>query len=266
VLQNFMKLLFIGDVVGKPGRRAVISLVPGLRNELGIDVVIANGENLAGGSGVTEEVAREVFGAGVDVLTGGNHLFDKRESHPYIAGERRVVRPANYPPGTPGAVSSRVRVPGGDLWVACVLGRVFMRPLDDPFRAADRFVDEARSQGARYLVLDAHAEASSEKMALAWSLDGKVSLVVGTHTHVPTADERILPGGTGFVTDIGMTGPYDSVIGMEKEPVIAHFRTGLYHPFKPASRDVRLYAMEVTLDESTGKTTAIQRVVRRLPE
>jgi metallophosphoesterase (TIGR00282 family) len=261
-----MNLLFLGDVVGKPGRRAVKELLPGLRRELNVDATLANGENLAGGSGLTREVAKEIFAAGVDILTGGNHLFDKRDSHDFIAAEPRVVRPANYPPGTPGAVSARIAVPGGDLWVACVLGRVFMRPLDDPFRAVDRFVEEATRGGARYLVLDAHAEASSEKMALGWSLDGTASLVAGTHTHVPTADARILPGGTAYVTDVGMTGPYDSVIGMEKGPVIAHFRTGLYHPFRPATRDVRLFAVLVELEESSGKALSIRRIERSLPE
>jgi metallophosphoesterase (TIGR00282 family) len=260
-----MKLLFLGDVVGKPGRRAVRELLPSLRRELEVDVALANGENLAGGSGLTREVAAELFDAGIDLMTGGNHLFDKRDSHGYIAAEPRLVRPANYPPGTPGAVSAHIAAPGGDLWVACVLGRVFMRPLDDPFRAADRFVEEAVGGGARYLVLDVHAEASSEKMALGWALDGRASLVAGSHTHVPTADARVLPGGTAYVTDVGMTGPYDSVIGMEKGPVIAHFRTGLYHPFRPAAKDVRLFAVLVELDESTGKALSIRRIERSLP-
>ncbi len=261
-----MNLLFIGDVVAKPGRRALQSFLPGLRRELAVDVIVANGENLAGGSGLTRDTASEMFACGVDALTGGNHLFDKRDSHDYIDAEPRVVRPANYPPGTPGYTLAFVDAPGGKLAVGCVLGRVFMRPLDDPFRAVDLLVERARDGNAHYLVMDVHAEASSEKMALGWYLDGKASLVAGTHTHVPTADERILPKGTAFITDVGMTGPYDSVIGMEKDSVLAHFRTGMHHRFQPAFGDVRLYAVLVELDEATGRARSIRRVERRLAD
>lgn len=261
-----MNLLFIGDVVGRPGRRAVTEFLPALKREFAVDVVVANGENLAAGAGLTHDTAGEMFAAGVDLLTGGNHLFDKKEGHAYIAREPRVVRPANYPPGTMGATLALVDAPGGPLALGSVLGRVFMKPLDDPFRAADAFIEAARAQGARYAVLDVHAEASSEKVAMGWYLDGRASAVIGTHTHVPTADERVLPEGTAYISDVGMTGPYDSVIGVEKTAVIAHFLTGLHHKFQPANRDIRLYAVLVELDEDTGRARAIRRVARVLEE
>ena len=261
-----MKLLFIGDVVGRPGRRALQVLLPSLRRELAADVVVANGENLAGGSGLTRETAAETFASGVDALTGGNHLFDKKDSLSYIREETRVARPANYPPGTPGTTLVEIDAPGGKLAVGSLLGRIFMRPLDDPFRAALDLVKDATDRGARYLLVDFHAEATSEKIGMGWFLDGKASAVIGTHTHVPTADARVLPGGTAYVTDAGMTGPFDSVIGMEKEPVLAHFLTGMHHRFHPAARDIRLQGLLVDLDEETGLARSITRVERRLDE
>ncbi len=261
-----MNILFIGDVMGRPGRKAVARHLPDLRRELQLDVVIANGENLAAGAGLTHDTAGELFAAGVDLLTGGNHLFDKSDGHGFIAREERVVRPANYPPGTPGATLAVVDAPGGRLAVGCVLGRVFMRPLDDPFRAVDALLEEARTREARHVVIDVHAEASSEKMALGWYLDGRAAAVVGTHTHIPTADERVLPGGTAYVSDIGMTGPYDSVIGMEKKAVIAHFLTGMYQKFQPATRDIRLHAVRIRLDDATGRALSIERITRALEE
>jgi len=171
-----------------------------------------------------------------------------------------------YPPGTPGAVLAVVDAPGGKLAVGCVLGRVFMKPFDDPFRAVDALVEPARSRDARYMIIDVHAEASSEKMALGWYLDGRVSAVLGTHTHIPTADERVLPGGTAYISDVGMTGPYDSVIGMEKNAVIAHFVTGLHHKFQPATRDIRFYAVLIDLDEATGRARSIRRIALELGE
>jgi len=252
--------------MGRPGRRAVDALLPGIRRELAVDVVVANGENLAGGAGITRETAADLFRAGVDLITGGNHLFDKREGVGYVENEERVVRPANYPPGTPGHVMGQVNVPGGPLMVGCLLGRTFMRPLDDPFRAADALVKRAQERGARYLLVDMHAEATSEKMAMGWHLEGRASAVLGTHTHVPTADARVLPKGTAFVTDTGMTGPYDSVIGMQKEAVLANFRTGLYHRFQPAAGDLRFCSVLVALDEETGRARSIERVDRRFDE
>ncbi len=259
-----MNLLFIGDVVGRPGRRAVETFLPGLREELGISVVLANGENLAGGAGLTKDTAEELFKAGVDLITGGNHLYDKREGHAYIESESRLCRPANYPPGAPGRTWVEAEVPGGLLVAGCLLGRVFMRALDDPFRAADDLVARARERGARYLVVDMHAEATSEKRAMGWHLAGRASVVVGTHTHVPTGDEEILPGGTAYLTDLGMTGPYDSVIGMQKEAVLGNFKTGLYHRFQPAQNDIRLYALLIELDEETGHARSVRRIVKRL--
>lgn len=261
-----MNLLFVGDVIGRPGRRALTALLPALRRELDIDLVIANAENLAGGAGVTAESVAEALDAGVDFLTGGNHLFDKKEGHAVVRDHDRIVRPANYPPGVPGRTMGFLEAPGGLLAVGGVLGRVFMRPLDDPFRAVDALVEQAESGGARYLVVDVHAEATAEKVALGWYLDGRASVVVGTHTHVPTADARVLPGGTAYITDVGMTGPYRSVIGMEMEPVLAHFLTGLHHRFKPAGEDVRLSAVLVELDESNGRAIGIRRVERSLEE
>lgn len=261
-----MRLLVLGDVVGKPGRQAVRTLLPSLRRELEADRVLANGENLAGGAGLTAETAGEVLDAGVDVLTGGNHLFDRKEAIRFIGGHDRIVRPANYPPGTPGRTLALVDAPGGLLAVGCVLGRVFMRPLDDPFRAADALAAAAASAGARYLVIDAHAEATSEKMALGWHLAGRASAVVGTHTHVPTADARVLEGGTAYVTDVGMTGPYDSIIGMQKEPVLTHFLTGMHQRFQPAEGDVRLTGVLVDLDEMTGRARSVVRIERALEE
>jgi metallophosphoesterase (TIGR00282 family) len=261
-----IKLLFIGDVMGRPGRRAVSELLPGLRDELGVDVVVANGENAAGGAGLTRDTSRELFKAGVDLLTGGNHLFDKPEGIGYIEREPRIIRPANYPPGTAGNTMGFVETGEGRVAVASVLGRIFMKPMDDPFRAARTLVDRAHTERARYLVMDVHAEASSEKMALGWYLDGEASVVVGTHTHVPTADERILPRGTAYITDVGMTGPYDSIIGMEKKPVLEHLTTGMRRRFRPATGDVRLCSVLVELDAESGRANAIRRVMRRLEE
>ncbi len=261
-----MNLLFIGDVMGRPGRRAVETVLPGIRRDLAVDAVVANGENLAGGAGITRDTAEELFAVGVDLITGGNHLFDKREGIQFVENEERVVRPANYPPGTPGHVMATLNLPRGPLMVGCLLGRVFMRPLDDPFRAADALVKRAQERGVRYLLVDMHAEATSEKMAMGWHLDGRASAVLGTHTHVPTADVRVLPQGTAFVTDTGMTGPYDSVIGMQKEPVLANFRTGLYHRFQPASGDLRFSSVLVKLDDETGRARSIERVDRRIDE
>ncbi len=261
-----MNLLFIGDVVAKPGRQALRKLLPELRTELDIDVVIANGENAAGGAGLTRETARDFFRAGVDAITGGNHLFDKPEGVAYIAGDPRISRPANFHPDTPGHELVVVETPKGRLAVGCVLGRIFMRAVDDPFIAVNRLRDAAREAKADVFILDIHAEASSEKIAMAWYLDGTAALVAGTHTHVPTADERILPQGTAFVTDVGMTGPYDGVIGMDKQPVIEHMVTGMRRRFRPATGDVRLFAVRVEIDPANGTARTITRITRKLEE
>lgn len=254
-------LLFIGDVVGRPGRDLVRRHTRGLAAAHRADLVIANGENAAGGVGITRENAHELLGAGIDVLTSGNHVWDKREALEFITHEPRLVRPANYPAGTPGAGSYVAATRAGiAVGVVNVMGRVFMAALDDPFRAADREIARVREAGARVVFVDMHAETTSEKMALSWYLDGQVTAVIGTHTHVQTADERILPGGTACLTDVGMTGPHDGVIGMDRTAVIARFVSGLPGRFEPASGDPRLNGVVVTADEATGRALSITRV------
>jgi len=261
-----VRLLFIADVVGSPGRRAVKQFVPRLRESEKLDFVIANGENAAGGIGMTRETSEEIFAAGVDAMTSGNHVYDKTEMMEYITTEPRIVRAANYPDGAPGARLGVYNTPKGKLALVTVLGRTFMKPLDDPFRAAREQLRLAQDAGAKFTVFDIHAEATSEKVAFGWWMDGSASLVVGTHTHVPTADERVLPGGTAYITDLGMTGPFDSVIGVEKAAAISRFVTGLPVKFKPAGRDTRLCAVVVELDDATGKALSIRRVMERLPD
>ncbi|BDV42358.1 2',3'-cyclic-nucleotide 2'-phosphodiesterase [Geotalea uraniireducens] len=255
-----VKLLFIGDIIGSPGRQAVGRELHRLVDRYQLDLVIANGENSAGGFGVTEETAKELFGLGVNVLTSGNHIWDKKESVPYIRREERLIRPANYPPETAGRGSVVVRTAGGvKVGVLNLEGRVFMNNLDCPFRCADYEVDRLR-QETNIILVDFHAEATSEKIALGWYLDGKVSAVIGTHTHVQTADERIFPGGTAYLTDAGMTGSFDSVIGIKKELAMEKFLTQIPVRFEVAKKDVRLNGVVVEVDETTGKALAIERV------
>jgi metallophosphoesterase (TIGR00282 family) len=253
-----VRILAIGDIVGKPGRRAISALVPGLRREFALDVVVANGENAAAGKGITVNTAKEIFASGVDVITTGNHIWAQPDIIPYLDTEAPVLRPANYPEGTPG----RGMVRFGALTVINLMGRVFMFELDDPFRAADRLLEQVEP-GTPVLV-DFHAEATSEKMAMGWYLDGRVSAVVGTHTHVPTADQRILTNGTAYVSDLGMCGPRDSVIGNEVESVLRKFLTGMPARFAVAekSRFVNLNAVLVDIDDTTGKARSIERVDR----
>lgn len=256
-----MTLLFIGDIVGRPGRDLVRRHLKALARTVGADLVVANGENAAGGAGITRDNATELLRAGVDVLTSGNHVWDKREALEFITGEPRLVRPANYPEGTPGAGAYVARSAGGHLvGVINVMGRAFMAAIDDPFRAADREVARVREAGAGLILVDIHAETTSEKMALGYYLDGRVTAVVGTHTHVQTADERILPGGTACLTDAGMTGPHDGVIGMDRAAVIARFLSGLPARFETATGDLRLHGVVVTADPETGRATAISRL------
>ena len=256
-----MKLLFLGDIVGRPGRDLVRRHVRALAARHGADLVIANGENAAGGVGITRENTIEILSAGVDVITTGNHVWDKRETLEFIGGEPRLLRPANYPEGTPGAGSYVATAKGGvRVGVINVMGRVFMNAIDDPFRIAEREIARVHEQGAAVIFVDMHAETTSEKLALSYFLDGRVAAVVGTHTHVQTADERILPGGTACLTDVGMTGPHDGVIGMDKEAVIARFVTALPSRFETAAGDPRLNAVVITVDAATGHALDIQRL------
>jgi metallophosphoesterase (TIGR00282 family) len=256
-----MKLLFIGDIVGRPGRDLIRRGVKALARAHGADLVIANGENAAAGAGITREMTDELLRAGVDVLTSGNHIWDKKEVVEFIGKEPRLLRPANYPASTPGAGSYLARTADGQpVGVINVMGRVFLSTIDDPFEVALREIGRMRDAGARVIFVDVHAEVTSEKIALCWFLDGQVTAVIGTHTHVQTADERILPGGTACLTDVGMTGPHDGVIGMDRAGVIARFTTGMPTRFEPASGDLRLHGVLITADAETGKATAIERI------
>ena len=256
-----MKLLFLGDIVGRPGRDLVRRYVRALATHHDADLVIANGENAAGGAGITRDNANEILSAGVDVITTGNHVWDKRETLEFIGTEPRLLRPANYPDGTPGAGSYVVPAKNGvRVGVINVMGRVFLHAIDDPFRSAQLEIARVRAAGAQVIFVDMHAETTSEKLALCYYLDGQVSAIIGTHTHVQTADERILPGGTACLTDVGMTGPHDGVIGMDRTAVIARFTTGLPTRFETAAGDPRLNAVVVTVEPATGRATAIERV------
>jgi len=260
-----LKVLFLGDVFGKPGRNAVKRLVPRLISRHGLDLVVANAENVANGAGVTPEGAEELLAAEVDLLTSGNHIWSKREIVPYLeAPGSRLLRPANYPEGAPGRGHLAIETPDGrKLGVLNLEGRVFMKDLDDPFRLAERLVEDLKSQGCKAILVDMHCDATSEKNAMGWFLDGRVSAVLGTHTHVQTADARVLPGGTAYITDVGMCGPWDSVIGVRKELVLDRFLSQRPVSFEPAKRDVFLQGAIVDIDESTGRARAIERVQER---
>ncbi len=253
-------LLFIADVIGSPGREVVRGLLPELRRRHDLHLVICNCENSAAGYGVTRDTARDLFDAGCDVLTGGNHLWDKKDAIDYLGEEPRLVRPANLPAGTPGQGCRVFKASNGaPVAVVNLIGRVFMKEADSPFEAADRILEQVKSQ-AKIVVVDMHAEASAEKVAMGWHLDGRASFVVGTHTHVQTADDRVLPKGTAFVSDAGMTGGFDSVIGMEREPALRRFLTLLPERLQPAAGDLRLNAILVSVDETTGRASRIQRL------
>jgi 2',3'-cyclic-nucleotide 2'-phosphodiesterase len=255
-----LNILFIGDVVGRPGRQIITRKLDHLVDSCQIDLIVANGENAAAGFGLTLEVARELFDAGIDVLTSGNHIWDKKEIYEYLDRQERLLRPANYPPGAPGRGCGIFTTPAGvKVGILNLEGRVFMNNLDCPFRAADKMVEELRRQ-TPFILVDFHAEATSEKAAMGCYLDGRVSAVVGTHTHVQTADERILPGGTGYITDVGMTGSQDSVIGIRKELAIERFLTQLPVRFEVAKRDAILSGVLFTLDDKTGQALAVKRI------
>ena len=263
-----MKILFLGDVFGKPGRQAVKHFVPKLIVRHALDLVIANAENSAGGTGVTPESADELLACEVTFLTSGNHIWSKKEIVPYLeAPGSRLLRPANYPKGAPGRGSAVVETPDGrKLGVVNVEGRVFMKDLDDPFRVVEEEIAKVRAQGARAILVDVHADATSEKNAMGHFLDGKVSAVLGTHTHIQTADARVLAGGTAYCTDVGMCGPWDSVIGVKKELVLQRFLTQRPVPFEPAKRETYLQGAIVEIDDASGKALAIERVQERLED
>jgi metallophosphoesterase (TIGR00282 family) len=252
-----MRVLFIGDVVGSPGRRALNALLPGLRDELSIDVIIANGENAAGGRGLTLRTAKEMFNAGVDIISSGNHIWDQKEIIEELDSEAPILRPANYPPGSPG----RGMLSAKGLTVLNLQGRTFMPSTDDPFRTADALLAK-HDDGP--IVVDMHAEATSEKLAMGWYLDGRVSAVFGSHTHVPTADARILPKGTAYVTDAGMSGARDSVLGFEVAASQRLFLSGMPTrlPVEENERTLILNSVLVEIDDETRKATSIERIDR----
>jgi metallophosphoesterase (TIGR00282 family) len=254
-----MRILFIGDIFAKVGRDLVRRAVPALVRRHAVDLVIANGENAAGGFGITRELSKELFDTGIAIMTSGNHVWDKRELLTFIDEEPRLLRPFNYPAGTPGRGSTIVTTAGGvRVGVLNLMGRVFMTALDDPFSLGRAEVERLKAH-ASIVFVDFHAEATSEKIAMGWYLDGLATAVIGTHTHVQTADAQILPGGTAYCTDVGMTGPHDGVIGVERGPVINRFLTGLPAKFDTASGMPRLHGVIVTAGED-GKATAIERL------
>ena len=254
-----MKILFIGDVVAKPGRIAVLERLQDLREQHGIDLAIMNAENLAGGFSITPSLGEQLFASGIDVMTSGNHIFDKREAIDYIKKQPRLLRPANYPPNTPGSGLWTGQAGGVNVAVINLMGRVFMPPSDDPFRMAESVLESVPDH-IKVRIVDMHAEATSEKVAMGWYLDGRVSAVVGTHTHVQTADERILPGGTAYLTDIGMTGSYAGVIGMNKHDVIARFTSVTFRRADHSTGQARICAAVIDVDENTGQARAIERL------
>ena len=255
-----MNILFIGDIVGKPGRELIRKGLRGLIEHHGADFVVANAENSAAGFGVTRDIGETLLEYGVDVMTSGNHIWDKKEVLEYIAVEPRLLRPANYPPGVPGRGSYVAQTGDGRaVGVINVMGRVFMLNIDDPFQVVLREIEAMRGR-TRVILVDFHAEATSEKVAMGWYLDGKVSAVFGTHTHVQTADERVLPNGTAYLTDAGMTGPHDSIIGMEREPSLARFLNGMPSRFEPATGNPRLNGVLVDVDDKTGRALRVTRL------
>jgi metallophosphoesterase (TIGR00282 family) len=256
-----LNLLFIGDIVGRPGRSAVRTILADLVRRHRVDFTIANAENAAGGLGLTQPVAEELLEAGIDALTTGNHVWKHRDFAQFLEGEPRILRPANYPEGSPGRGGAvYVTSHSGPVGIVNVVGRTFMEPLDCPFRAADREI-EALHGKTKVIVVDIHAEATSEKVALGWYLDGRVSAVFGTHTHIQTADERVLPKGTGYITDVGMTGPRDSILGVRPEPVIQRFLTAMPSRFELAKGPLTLNAVVATIDAETGAARSVQRVI-----
>jgi 2',3'-cyclic-nucleotide 2'-phosphodiesterase len=260
-----LNILFIGDIYGSPGKKAVKECVPQLRKELNIDFCIANGENSAAGSGITYIIAQELYKAGVDCITMGNHTWSKKEILNFIDSDNKIVRPANYPQNVPGRGYTILKANGRELAVLNLMGRVYMDSIECPFTAADRELKEIKAK-TKVVFVDMHAEATSEKIALAWYLDGRISCLAGTHTHVQTADERILPFGTGLISDVGMTGPYDGIIGVDKEMIIDRFITRMPHRFEVARGRIQFCAVYLEVDDKTGKCTKIERIFKILDD
>jgi len=255
-----MRILFIGDIFGRPGRDLVRYALPIALERFAIDFTIANVENAAAGSGITRETGDELLSRGIDVMTTGNHVWDKREALTYVGAEPRLLRPLNMSALAPGRGVTMARTAAGrPVSVINVMGRVFMPPVDDPFAAVSAAVERLRD-ACRVIVIDFHAEATAEKVAMGWHLAGKVTAVIGTHTHVQTADARILPGGTAYITDAGMTGPHDSIIGVVREAALKRFLSGLPARLEPAEENPRLQAVVVTADDETGRATAVERI------
>ena len=258
-----MKVLFIGDIVGSPGREAIKKLVVPLRQEYVIDFVIANAENASGGSGITQKAATELLVSGVDVLTSGDHIWKKSEIFELINREERILRPLNFPSGAPGRGAAVFKSKKGvKIGVINVNGRVFMEALDCPFKATFKAAEELVKE-SKIIIVDVHAEATSEKIALGWYLDGKVSAILGTHTHIQTADEKILPKGTAYISDVGMTGPYDSVIGRRVEDVLTRFLSSIPVKMEVAEENIQLHGVIIEIDEVTGKANSILRVQKK---
>ena len=261
-----MKILFIGDIVGKPGRRAVKEILPSLIGNREIDLVIANCENAAAGFGITRDVVEELYDAHIDILTSGNHIWDKKEVLGFIEDYETLLRPANYPGIVPGKGSVLMPTAAGDyVGVLNLAGRIFMQPIDCPFVTAKKEIVRLKAK-ANVIIVDMHAEATSEKKALGWYLDGEVSAVLGTHTHVQTADDEVLPGGTAYISDVGMTGPFDSVIGIKKDTIIEKFLTQVPNRFDVAKGDIRLQGVLMDIDAQSGRANAIERISVKLKE
>ncbi len=260
-MPNIVNILFVGDIVGTPGLELAVNLIPNYVKKFGVDLLIINGENATEGKGIAEEHAKKLFDVGTHVITTGNHVWDRWDSRKVLGADRRILRPLNYPRENGG--NGFIVVDLGEKGKAGVLnvqGRVFMQPIDDPFKAADWAVSKIIEE-TKVIFVDFHADATAEKMALGWHLDGKVTAVIGTHTHTPTADGRILPRGTAFLTDVGMTGPYDSVLGMKKEQAIKRLLTGTPHKYEVAAHDVRLCAVYVQADGETGRALKMERII-----
>ena len=261
-----MKILFIADIIGRPGRWATSQLLPDLKRNLGVDFVIANVENAAGGFGLTKEIGQKIFTYGVDCQTSGNHIWDRKDIYPYLDEEDRLLRPANYPSDVPGRGSALFETKKFEkVGVINIQGRVFIKEIDCPFKGSLVEIEKLKKE-AKIIVVDIHAEATSEKMALARYLEGKVSAVVGTHTHVQTADEIILPKGTAYITDVGMTGPHDSIIGIRKEDAVARFLTQIPHRFRLGIEDVKFSAVLMEIDSNSGRATSIERLKIDVPK